>query len=149
MKFDESLGLRHMESGCAMSMEPPSASASVSVTQRYTVPQVEEPGVVISTRDYERLIERLDGCRPGGWGELWLAGVGGGIAVAAATAIGALTLPPTMTGLIGVLWVVTIAGSIIMVLCLVGYLSQRRDHGREIDELKKDLEMRKPGASGP
>jgi hypothetical protein len=130
-----------------MSMEPP--PASVSVTRRYTVPQGEEPGVLISARDYERLIERLEGCRPGGWGELWLAGVGGGLAVAAATAVGALTLPLTLTGIINALWVVTVAGSVIMVLCLVGYLSQRRDHGREIDELKKDLEMRKPRSSGP
>ena len=105
--------------------------------------------MVISARDYERLIERLQGCRPGGWGELWLAGVGGGVAVAAATAVGALTLPPTLAGIISVLWVVTVAGSVIMVLCLVGYLSQRRDHGREIDELKKDLEMRKPRTCGP
>ena len=69
--------------------------------------------------------------------------------MAAATAVGALTLAPTITGIINALWVVTVAGSVIMVLCLVGYLSQRRDHGREIDELKKDLEMRKPRSSGP
>jgi hypothetical protein len=127
-------------------MEPP--PVSVSVTQRYTVPQGEEPGVVISTRDYERLIERLEGCRPGGWGELWLAGVGGGLAVAAATAVGALTLPPALTGIIDVLWAVTVAGCVITTLCLVGYLSQRRDNGREIDELRKDLEMHKPRTDG-
>ncbi len=125
-----------------MSTEP---QQSVSVTQRYTVPQGEDPGFVMSTRDLDRLIERLDGCKPGGWGELWLAGVGAGIAVAAATAVGALTLPANLTGLIDVLWVVTAAGTLVTVLCLVGYLTQRRDHAREITELKKDLEMHKPG----
>jgi hypothetical protein len=120
---------------------------SVSITQRYTVPQGEEPGVVMSARDLDRLIERLDGCQPGGWGELWLAGVGAGIAVAAATAVGALTLPVTLTGLVAVLWAVTGAGTLITVLCLAGYLTQRRDPEREISELKKDLEKYKPRTS--
>jgi hypothetical protein len=119
---------------------------SISVTQRYSVSQGEEPGVVISARDLERLIERLEGCDRGGWGELWLAGVGAGVAVAAATAVGTLSLPTTLTGLIDVLWAVAAAGSLVAVLCLIGYLAHRRDHASQIGELKKDLEMRKPRA---
>jgi hypothetical protein len=130
-----------------MSTEP---QESVSVTQRYTVPQREEPGVVMSARDLDRLVERLDGCRPGGWGELWLAGVGAGIATASTAAVGALTLPASLAVRIDVLWAASAAGLLVTVLCLVGYLTQRRDHAREIDELRKDLEMRRPGptASG-
>jgi hypothetical protein len=127
-----------------MSTEP---RQSVSVTQRYTVPQGEEPGVVMSTRDLGRLIERLDGCKPGGWGELWLAGVGAGVAAAAAAAAGALTMPSNLAGRIDALWAVTAAGALVTVLCLVGYLAQRRDDARRISELKKDLEMHKPRAS--
>lgn len=127
-----------------MSTEP---RQSVSVTQRYTVPQGEEPGVVMSARDLDRLIERLDGCGPGGWGELWLAGVGAGIAVAAAAAVGALTLPANLAGRIDALWAVTAAATLITILCLVGYLAQRRDHARGISELKKDLAMHKPRTS--
>jgi len=127
-----------------MSTEP---GQSVSVTQRYTVPQGEEPGVVMSTRDLDRFIERLDGCKPGSWGELWLAGVGAGIAVAAAAATGALTLPANTAGRIDAMWAVTAAAAVITILCFVGYLGQRRDHAQGIGELKKDLEMHKPRTS--
>jgi hypothetical protein len=102
--------------------------------------------VVIGARDFERLIERLQGCDRGDWGELWLAGVGAGVAVAAAAGVGALTLPTTLTGLIDVLWAVAAAGILVAVLCLIGYLTRRRDHASQIGELKKDLEMRKPSA---
>jgi len=49
---------------------------SVYVTQQYAVSQTKELGVVISIRDYDRLIERLDGCKAGGWADLWLFGAG-------------------------------------------------------------------------
>ncbi len=100
--------------------------------------------MVISVRDYDRLIERLDGCKPRGWADLWLAGVGAGAALAAAALVGALTLPGTLSSTIDTLWVLTAAAFAITVLCLVGYFTQRRDHGREISELKKDLERHKP-----
>ena len=79
-----------------MSTEPLRDSAIF--TQRYTVTQGEEQAVVIGVRDYNRLIERLDGCKPGGWADLWLAGVGAGVAVAIAALVGALTLPVAMSG---------------------------------------------------
>jgi hypothetical protein len=66
----------------------------------------------MSVRDYERLIERLDGCKPGGWGDLWLTGVGAGVAVAVAALIGALTLPADSTGTRGILWGVAAAGCV-------------------------------------
>jgi hypothetical protein len=58
------------------------------VTQRYAITQGEEPGVVISIRDYDRCIERLGDCKQGGSADLWLAGV----------LAGALTLPAGSTG---------------------------------------------------
>jgi hypothetical protein len=119
---------------------------AVLVTQRYTVSQNEEVGMVISARDLERLIERLDNCEPGGWADLWLAGVGAGVAIAVAALVGLLTLPADLTGTRDVLWAVTVAGAVVFLLCLVGYFTQRRDHGKEIGELKKDLEMHKPRA---
>ena len=54
---------------------------SVYVTQQYAVSQTEEPGVVISMRDYDRLIERLDGCKAGRWADPWLFGAGAGAAL--------------------------------------------------------------------
>jgi len=120
---------------------------SVYVTQQYAVSQTEEPGVVISVRDYDRLIERLDGCKAGGWADLWLFGAGAAASLAASTLVTALTLSAAQSGARNVLWVLTGAGAVILVLCLVGYLTQRRDRGREISELKKDLEIHKPRAT--
>lgn len=117
---------------------------SVYVTQQYAVSQTEEPGVVISMRDYDRLIERLDGCKAGGWADLWLFGAGAGAALAGGALVTALTLPVAQSGVRDVLWVLTGAGAVVLVLCLVGYFTQRRDRGREISELKKDLEIHKP-----
>jgi hypothetical protein len=124
-----------------LSVEP--VRRPVRVTKRYEVAQSDQPGVVISVRDYDRLIERLDGCKPGGWADLWLAGVGAGIALATAALVGGLTLPVTLAGTRDVLWAVTAAGGVVFCLCLVGYLTQRRDHAKEISELKKDLELQK------
>ena len=73
------------------SIEP--VRPSVQVTHRYTVQQSDEAAVVIGVRDYERLVERLNACKPRGWGEVWLAGVGAGVAAAAATLVTALSLP--------------------------------------------------------
>jgi hypothetical protein len=119
----------------------------VYVTQQYAISQTEEPGVVISMRDYDRLIERLDGCRAGGWADLWLFGAGAGAALAAGALVTVLTMPVAQSGVRDVLWVLTGAGAVILVLCLVGYLTQRGDRGREISELRKDLEIRKPMAA--
>jgi hypothetical protein len=117
------------------------------VTQRYVVSQVQEPGVVIGMGDYDRLIERLDGCKPDGWADLWLAGLGAGAALAVGALVGALTLPATLSGTRDVLWVLTAAGAVVLVLCLIAYLTQRRGHGTEIGELKKDLEIRRRRAA--
>lgn len=125
-----------------VNIEP--ARQSVQVTQRYTVPLSEEPAVVISVRDYERLIERLDGCKPGGWGDLWLAGVGASVALAATVGVTAATLSPALAGTRDVMWAVTVAGAVLTLVCLIAYFTQRRDRSKEIAELKKDLEMRNP-----
>jgi hypothetical protein len=130
-----------------MSTEPP--SDSVTFTQRYTVAQGDEQAVVIGVRDYDRLIERLDGCKPGGWTDLWLAGVGAGVAVAIAALVGTLTLPVAMSGTRDALWAVTVCGLVVLLLCLVGYFAQRGDHSREIVELRRDMENHKPRSSAP
>jgi hypothetical protein len=116
------------------------------VTQRYTVAQAEEPAVMISIREYDRLIERLDACTHRGWADLWLAGMGAAVAVATGALVGALTLPAAMSGTRAALWVATGCGVIVLLLCLFGYLGQRRDHGKEITELRKDLENYKPNS---
>jgi hypothetical protein len=137
-----------------VSIEPPRATVYVNrrgpvyVNRRYSVSQKEEPGVVISVRDYERLIERLEGCKPGGWADFWLAGVGAGVALAVGALMGALTLPVVASGTRDVLWALTAAGIIVFVLCLVAYFTQRRDHGQEISELKRDLEIHMDRATG-
>jgi len=128
-----------------VSIEP--LEPSVSFTQSYTVRQSNQLAVVITVRQYERLIERLDGCKQGGWGDLWLAGVGAGVALAAAAGVTAATLPEALAVTRNVLWAATIAGVVLAVVCLVAYFTQRRDHGKEIAELKKDLEMHKPDPS--
>jgi hypothetical protein len=98
-------------------------------------------------RDYNRLIERLGGCKPGDWADLWLAFVGAAATLGVSALVGALTLPPTMSGTVDVLWALMAAGAAIFWLCMIGYLTQRRSHGKEIGELKKDLEIHRPGAA--
>ena len=127
-----------------MSIEP--LQEPVYVTQRYSVSQSQETGVVISMRDYDRLIERLDGCKPRGWTDLWLAGVGAGAALVVGALVGALTLPATPAGTKDVLWVLTATGAVVLLLCLAAYLTQRHEHGAEISELKKDLKIYKDRA---
>jgi hypothetical protein len=117
------------------------------VTQRYEIAESVESAIVISVRDYERIVERLKTCRQHGWGELWLAGFSSGAAAAAATLVTVLALPGTLIGTRDVLWTVTAAGAIVAIVCLLGYFTQRRDHGKEVDELTRDLEVRKPSAT--
>jgi len=63
---------------------------SAIFTQRYVVTPGEEQAVIIGIRDYNRLIERLNGCKPGGWADLWLAGASAGVAVLISALVGAL-----------------------------------------------------------
>jgi hypothetical protein len=125
-----------------------SLGESTVFTHRYMVKQGEEQAVVIGVRDYNRLIERLDGCTPGGWADLWLAGVGAGVAVVMGALVGALTLPGAMSGTRDALWAVTGGGAIMLLLCLFGYFTQRRGNDRELAELLKDLESHKPSQPG-
>jgi hypothetical protein len=117
---------------------------SAIFTQRYIVTPGEEQAVVIGIRDYNRLIERLNGCKPGGWADLWLAGAGAGVAVLIGALVGALTVPTALSGTRDALWVITGGGLIMLLLCLAGFFTQRSGHDREIAELRKDLENHKP-----
>jgi hypothetical protein len=110
------------------------------------VRQGEEPAIVMSVSDFDRLIERLDGCKPGGWADLWLFGAGAGAALLVGALVGALTVPPSATR--SVFWVLTAAGAVVLALCLVGYFTQRSDHGKEIAELEKDMNLHKRRAIG-
>jgi hypothetical protein len=125
-----------------LSTEP--AQEPVRVTLQYVLPPRQEPGVLISAREYERMIERLEGCKPSGWADLWLAGVGVGAALAAGALVGALTLPPNLPGTRDVLWGLVATGVIVLGLCLFAYIAQRRERGAEINELKKDLDLHRP-----
>jgi len=120
----------------------PPASNLVTVTNVTTVEQSREPGVLISTRQYKRYLERLEGCTPSGWADLWLAltGLGGGLGVTAF--VTRLTLPSTATATEkAVLLMLTILGAVCFVLCMFAYLTQRQQRGKDIKELKTDLEM--------
>lgn len=116
----------------------------VYVTYRYAIPEGQEAAVVIGLRDYNRLIERLDGVRARDWADLWLATVGAAAALGVSALVGALTLPPALPGPTEVLWVLVSAGTVIFCLSMIGYLTQRRHYGQEVGELKKDLEIYKP-----
>jgi hypothetical protein len=122
------------------------AEPSIRISHLLTIRQGEEPAIVMSIRDYDRLIERLDGCRPGGWADLWLFGAGAGAALLAGALVGALTVPPSGTR--EVFWVLVAAGFVVLALCLIGYFTQRRDHGKEIAELRKDMDIHKRRANG-
>ena len=122
--------------------QPQGGANVVQVSNTLDVAESREPGVLIRKREYERLVERVGGCRPSGWGDLWLAvaGIGGGLAAAALVTV--IALPASVPG--GdedILWMLVLLGCIVLALCLAAYCGQRHHHGQEISDLKKDLEM--------
>lgn len=119
------------------------------ITETYLIAQSQEQGVVISVRDLDRLIERLDGYKPRSWADLWLAGVGVGAALTAAALVGMLTLPITLSSTKNVLWALTATGATTLILCLGAYFSQRRGHKAEVVELRKDLQIYRDRATTP
>jgi hypothetical protein len=122
--------------------EDPSGGKAVVFNHRLTVRQGVEPAVVISKRQYLRLIERLDGCKQRGWAELWLAGAGAGATLAVGALVGIKTLPQAPEpGARNVLWVMVALGVLAAGICALAYLNQRHNQGKEIDELKRDLQM--------
>ena len=120
----------------------------VYVTHRYAVSQNQEPAVVIGMRDYNRLVERLDGFEVRDWADLWLAVAGAAAALCVSTLVGALTLPTVPSGTTDILWTLTATGASIFTLCIIGYLTQRRNRRQAIGDLKKDLEIHKSLTAG-
>jgi hypothetical protein len=113
----------------------------VRVNRGMSLESSQEPGVAIPERDYIRLIDRLEGCRSTGWGDLWLTGggVGGGLfAAALVTVISLGNTPPSGTKII--LWMLVAIGACVTVLSLGAYCTQRHDRGKQISDLKKDME---------
>ena len=62
-------------------------------------------------------------CQPG---ELWLAGLNTGAALAVATFVAALTQPGSASAIRDVLWTLTATGVCAVLLCLARYLTLRR-----------------------
>ncbi len=108
----------------------------------YLLSQRQEPGVALSLRDLDRFIERARACKPSGWTDLWLTLAGAGATLAVGALVAALTIPAAA---VGMMWALTAAGAVVFTLCLFAYLTQRRDRGRAISELEKDLMLRRPG----
>ena len=119
---------------------------SLYVTQQLDVSPSHEPAVLITVRELERIIERVDDCKPSGWADLWLAWLGVGAALAVGAFVVALTLPGSSSGTRDILWALTATGVVVLLLCLAGYLTQRHEHSSEIGQLRKDLEIHRPAA---
>lgn len=114
----------------------------VTVNRGLTIPASQELGVGIEKRQYDRLVERLRGCRPSGWSAAWLAIAGAGAGVAGAAGVGGLTLPPALSpGIRSSLWMLTGVGVVVFALCLAFYFTQRNADADVIDELLKDMEL--------
>ena len=130
---------------CVLSMtnpDTPSGSNVVAVNNAMMVRESQEPGVLINARQYKRYLDRLEDCTPSGWSDLWLAltGIGGGLAITAF--VTRLTLPSTAAATPKtVTLMLTVLGVVCFILCIIGYLTQRQQHGKEIKDLKTDLEM--------
>jgi len=117
-------------------------SKVVRVNHTVSIMPSQELGVTLTEREYKHYIERLDGCKPHGWSDLWLAaaGIGGGLSGAAL--VTAIALPPdTPAAEKSILWMLILLGAVILVLCLIAYFSQRSHYAKEIDDLKKDFQM--------
>jgi hypothetical protein len=121
---------------------PEQDSNVVWVNRAVGIAQSQESGVTLTEREYKRYIERLDGCKPHGWSDLWLAGAGIGGGLSGAAVVTAIALPSsTPAADKDILWMLTILGGVMLVLCLIAYVTQRSHHTKEIEELKKDLQM--------
>jgi hypothetical protein len=93
-------------------------------------------------REYRRLIERLDGCTPRGWGDAWLAAAGAGAGLFAAALATALALArSTYTATRSILWMLVLLGGAVFTLALGAYATQRRGQIERITELRKDMEI--------
>jgi hypothetical protein len=128
---------------CAVTTSAPEQGSDlVWVNRAVSIMQSQESGVTLTEREYKRYIERLEGCKPHGWSDLWLAvaGIGGGLCAAAVVALIAL---PSNTPAAGkeVLGMLAVLGAVMLVLCLIAYFSQRSHLSEEIDGLKKDFQM--------
>jgi hypothetical protein len=125
----------------------PSANV-VQVTRELSLESSQEPGVAIPEREYDRLIDRLAGCKAGGWADIWLAGIGLGGGLGTAALVTVLSLGTTVAGSTKViLWMLVIIGVVILVLSLSAYLTQRKERGKEIDVLMEDMKMHRPRTS--
>jgi hypothetical protein len=58
--------------------------------------------------------------------ELWLVGINAGTALAIAAVVAALTQAGGPTAVRDVMWTLAVMGICILLLCVAGYLSQRR-----------------------
>lgn len=64
--------------------------------------------------------------KTGGRPELWLAGLQSGVGLTVAALVGALVESAASAATRDVLWTLTGTGIVVMLLCLAGYLTQRR-----------------------
>jgi hypothetical protein len=69
-----------------------------------------------------------------------MAGVGGGLSTAALVTASALPSGTSSADKV-VLWMLTVLGGVIFILCLVAYFTQRHRQGEKISDLKADMEM--------
>lgn len=114
----------------------------VQVNRGMSLESSQERGVAIAEREYNRLIERLEGCKSTGLADVWLAGGGLGGGLAAAALVTALSLGTSATGsTMDILWMLAILGAVIASLSLGAYFSQRHERNKEINELKTDMEI--------
>jgi hypothetical protein len=116
----------------------------VYVAQQFEGSPDPEPVAVIPIRQLDRIIERLDDCKPGGWTDLWLAGLGVGATLALGALVVALSLPSSSSGISSVLWALTATGAVVFLLCLVAYFIQRREHNSAVGQVMRDLEIYRP-----
>jgi hypothetical protein len=63
---------------------------------------------------------------PGSGADLWLVGINAGAALAIAAFVAALTQADGPMAVRDVMWTLAVMGVCILLLCLAGYLSQRR-----------------------
>jgi hypothetical protein len=140
--LDRDLSPENAESpGRANAGNSDSSREPVLVNRRLIIHEDEEQAVPIPRSLFDLLLRRLDECKDRGWSDVWLAvaGIGGGLLVAALVA--ALTLPAvTSPAEKATIWMLVVLGGVILILCLGAYFSQRGGSCEKIDHLKEDLE---------
>jgi hypothetical protein len=128
---------------------PSGAGTNVTFTQALSVEQTTETGVLLSDRNWQRIIDKLEACKERGLAEIWIAVGGIALGGAIAAGIGIITLPPSAVSHDrGYLIMIIVFGIILTAICALGYFITREKNNKAIEMIIGDMLVQRPFQEG-